>query len=565
MKETIQHNRQRDRGQVAVMLVLAMGIFLLGFIGLATDYTNLWFQRQAVQGAADATCQAGAMDLLLYAEGEQTPKMNFTPTAGGTINCASAPTAAPCIIAKRNGYDGTLAANNVVMTFPKAVAGAPAAPSGVAVPYIQVDVTEQAPVHFSRLLTGKSTSAVHASATCGLSAPAGPIPIVVLHPTEADAINMSGTPAITVIGGPQRSVQVNSSSTVAVSVSDVDLSQAGPSNTGGDFAVFGGPATPPGGTHLGSTGNWIYPATPVSDPYAQVSAPAQPGTPGTKAAVAYRANGCPDSGGCDEYTRGYYPGGITVKNKTAIFDPGLYYVVGGLTLDSNSNVRTSTAVGDGSGGVMFYFSGAANPVSVNANSGKGTTIPYHVDGSLDNGVASLALQCPGGAANPPQLPATVNGNILLGPCSGAYGDPSGQYRGFVFFQDRSKAVTANWGGGGKSLVAGLMYFHHCRADGTGLNCSQPPNGYGTITTLGGNSGSGAYTVGSLITDTISMHGTPEHNHDPEPVQIISATESCFPEVRDFRATTAATTKGLSSTTRTHLQTIASKILLRLTQ
>ena len=211
MNKSIPQNRLKERGQVVILVLLMMSIFMLGFVGLATDYTNLWFHRQAVQGAADATCQAGGMDLLLYAEGQATPKMNFVPTAGATINCASTPTAAPCIIAKRNGYNGAAAANSVVMTFPATVSGAPAKPPGVAVPYVQVDITEQVPMYFSRLLTGKSTAAVRASATCGLTAPAGPVPIVVLHPTAPQAIQMKGSQdSITVVGGPQRSLQVNS-------------------------------------------------------------------------------------------------------------------------------------------------------------------------------------------------------------------------------------------------------------------------------------------------------------------------------------------------------------------
>jgi hypothetical protein len=194
MNKYINPCRIGDRGQAVILVVLAMSIFLLGFVGLATDYTNLWFRRQAAQGAADATCLAGGMDLLLYAEGQATPKMNFTPQVGATITCASAPTAAPCIFAKRNGYDGTLARNNVTMTFPATVGGAPTKPSGVAVPYLQVDVTEQVPVYFSQLLTRKSTVAISVSATCGLSAPAGPSPIVVLHPTDQQAIQMKGGP-----------------------------------------------------------------------------------------------------------------------------------------------------------------------------------------------------------------------------------------------------------------------------------------------------------------------------------------------------------------------------------
>ncbi len=512
MRKRATCDRSWDRGQITILVVLAMGIFLLAFVGFATDYTNFWFHRQAVQGAADATCQAAAMDLLLYAQGQPTPAAHFTPAKGISIDCASAPTAAPCIIAKKNGYDGTLAANKVVMSFPASVTGA-TAPLGVAVPYVQVDVTEQVPTHFSRLLSNRSTVGVHASATCGLAALPGPVPLVVLHPTASGALSVSGSAGITIVGGPQRSVQVNSSSKSAVSVGTVDLSQAGPNNTGGDFAVFGGPTTKPGSVSLGSTGNWVYPSTPVSDPYAQIAAPAQPGAPvnGTSGkSVAYKTNGCPDSGGCNEYTGGYYPSGISLGSKPAIFDPGLYYVVGGMTLGSNSTVRVSTAVGDGSGGVVIFFKGTGT-ISVNANSGKkATTSAYYVDGSVSpQGVASRALQCPGGAAIPPQLPATVNGNILLGPCTGPYADPSGQNRGFVFIQDRSAAVQPSWGGGGQFLLAGFMYFHQCRADGTGANCSAPgAGGYGTTFGMQGNACSGSYAVGSLITDAISLGGTP---------------------------------------------------------
>ena len=188
MCEPIGRDRSRDRGQVTILVVLAMGIFLLAFIGFATDYTNFWFHRQAVQGAADASCQAAAMDLLLYSQGQSTPAVKFTPVKGASIDCASAPTAAPCIIAKKNGYDGTLAANKVVMSFPASVAGA-TAPPGVAVPYVQVDVTEQVRTYFSWLLSKKSAVGVHANATCGLGALAGPVPLVVLHPTASGALS----------------------------------------------------------------------------------------------------------------------------------------------------------------------------------------------------------------------------------------------------------------------------------------------------------------------------------------------------------------------------------------
>ena len=400
--------RKNDRGQTIILMVLVMGIFLLGFIGLATDYSNFWYHRQTAQGAADATCQAGAMDLLLYAEDQPTPKMNFTPLQGTPIDCKNAPTAAPCMIASLNGYDGTLATNRVVMTFPRTVAGA-TPPEGVDVPFIQVDVTEQVPAYFSRLLTANSSVAVSASATCGLAAPAGPVPIVVLHPTTANAISMGGTPDIIIVGGPQRSVQVNSSSATPVSLSNVDLSKAGPSNTGGDFAQFGGNGNPPSGLNLGSTGTWQYPSPPISDPYRSVAPPSTPAA-GTKSAAkngaacktpvvgCYKVNGCPDSSGCDEYTAGSY-NKLSVKNGTAIFDPGVYYVTGGMVLDSNSNVRVSTTSGNGSGGVMFYFSGSGT-ISVASNSGGGTTDAYRVLTAARLPMASHRAPCSFRAVQP---------------------------------------------------------------------------------------------------------------------------------------------------------------------
>ena len=54
-----------------------------------------------------------------------------------------------------------------------------------------------------------------------------------------------------------------------------------------------------------------------------------------------------------------------------------------------------------------------------------------------------------------------------------------------------------------------MYFHQCRANGSGLQCSSPASGgYGTTFNLGGNPGSGSYAVGSIITDRIVTNGNP---------------------------------------------------------
>src|ERR1051325_429952 len=151
------------------------------------------------------------------------------------------------------------------------------------------------------------------------------------------------------------------------------------------------------------------------------------------------------------------------KLNTGIFDPGLYYVAAnGLSFGSGSTARVSTASGDGSNGVMFYFSTSAS-VSVNSNSGKssactsvsigssgasgspnGCVVSYRIDGTASGAstqnVQSRALQCPSGSANPSQVPSVLDGNILMGPCSGTYASTDGN-RGFLFFQNRS--VSAN--------------------------------------------------------------------------------------------------------------------------
>jgi hypothetical protein len=442
-------------------------------------------------------------------------------------------------------------------------------------------------------------------------------------------LSVSGSSKIHIFGGPQRSVQVDSKSATAINVGTVDLSQGGPANTGSDLAVFGGPATQPGGVNTGTTGHYISPAAPFGDPFATIGAPATPGTLGSARPVPFAMNGCPDPNGCVEFTPGNYTGcnqssainpgdqgclllpytgsnphfniaappwaagtpfaagtliqptnpqhnsggfvyialnsgtsispassgpnpwnqtvctrqadgscvggtqtdgsitwqniGVVVLNKltTGIFDPGLYYVAANaLNLGDNSTVRVSTATGDGTNGVMFYFS-TSSSVGVTSNSGKsaactsassgngipnGCVVSFKIDGTRSSAatgaVASRALQCPSGSANPPQVPSTLNGNILLGPCSGTYASPDGN-RGFLFFQNRATAAAPSWGGGGQFLSSGFLYFH----SGSGSTC-------GTNTsclTLQGGSGSQSYTLGNIVVDELALGGNPEIN------------------------------------------------------
>ncbi len=623
-----------QRGQAFLVIVVFVGVLLLAVMGLATDYSQIWAHRQMAQGAADAACMAGAADLFLKGTDPTAaadfPALDFT-WIGSTFDCSAKPTSVPCKYASVNGYSGS----NVSVSFPAAGSKpwAPGIPAtygiGAATPYIEVVITDPVPMTFTRLVSNSKTVNVAAGAGCGLIPINTPVPLVVLHTTASGSLSVSGSASIKIIGGPQRSIQVNSNSATAVSVGTVDLSAAGPSGTGSDLAVFGGPTTKPGGVNVGSTGNWIPGANPFGDPFGGVAAPASaPATVGSAKPVPFGMNGCPDPSGCVELAAGNYssctasgnivagangcltipyqgsnpkfsaPGGtdwqashayamgalivpslhnsnnsmyklvsgvtsgstgpnpwnqtactrqsdgsctggtqadsgvtwqnvgvVSLTPTTAIFDPGLYYVAAnGLSFGDNSTVRMSTATGDGNKGATFYFSTSAT-VAVTSNSGKSSActsassgsatpmncvVSYKIDGTISptGYVASQKLQCPSGSVNPPLVPASVDGNILLGPCgptvplTDPYGSPDGN-RGFLFFQNRATAASASWGGGGQFLSSGFLYFHK----GNGTTC-------GTSTsclTLKGNSGAGAYTLGNIVVDELALGGTPAIN------------------------------------------------------
>ena len=339
-----------------------------------------------------------------------------------------------------------------------------------------------------------------------------------------------------IYGGPTRSIQVNSGGSPAISMlvgNSISLTQGGPNLTGSTIGVYGGPSSSPGSISFGTTGSWEYPASPVSDPFAFLCAPGQSGcftvngasappvppapqVPADRFAAGCRlipcslsyhnsVHGCPDTSGCKLYTAGYYGSGISVSNTTAVFDPGLYYIVGGLALKSSSTVRPATGTGDGSGGTIFYFSGTST-ITVTSTSGRASVDAFYAS----------SLRCTAGSTLPGNLPSTtaLQGNILIAPCTGYYGDPLGSsdplgiQRGVLFFQDRSATTTAaSWGAGTQSLIAGAMYFHHCNSAGTGVACGAPSAYYNATLTLTGSSCAGAYVVGTIVADNLNLGGT----------------------------------------------------------
>ena len=523
----------RERGQVMVFVLLGLSIFLLAVLAFAVDLGYLWFHRQIAQSAADAACTAGAMDMLYTANGIAAG--NFTAGTGFDCSATSPNTAtttpAPCWYASVNGYTSAglttaTASSDVQVSFPTSLTtvascnGSPApaicsAGSIVANPFLQVSVIDRVQTFFMGLITGRRTFDVGANAVCGVVLSNAPVPVVVLDPRSSDTtFSLNGTPDLTVYGGPQNSIQVNStSSNAANGGGTVDLSMGGPNLTGSNFGVSGGPASACCNFNGGSTGVWQFPSAPVSDPYAQLLAPTTNGLtmqPGPYQTVPQGTNGCP-AVICSEYQAGIYSHGITINNNsTAIFDPGIYYVFGGLTMGINSCLRPSTMPGDGTGGTIFYL---ADGNSVNAATGTCAT-PFNT--TSGSGSLASGAKCTPTSTLPVNIPSSISGSVLLAPCSGTYGDPLGtndpigEQRGLLFFQDRATTSGAQptWGGSGQFLISGTMYFHQCVASGTdtGLNCQS--NAYNDVLSFTGNTCAGGYIVGEIIVDQLTANGSP---------------------------------------------------------
>lgn len=557
-------DRPGEAGQSTVFFVLILGIFLLGALCLAFDFSNMWFHRQAAQTAADAACAAGAMDILVDAQGGATGHQGFI--LGTNYSCTAASTDSVCTYAALNGYNSNGAApgNLVSVSFPTTAANG--APPGVSIPpssiagafpFIRVDVVDHVQSFFLGLLSGGTSKDVRAFSTCGVELAQSPIPLVVLDPRAGDSktLDVQGGGnggGLAIYGGPQQSIQVNSPNAQSVNIggsAQIDLSQGGPAipPTGSDLGTWGGPAagsmTVPPKFLPGTTGHWFAPNPPLNDPFAQVSAPAQPThthIPTDYQTIQPGIDECPNVAiqECHRYSPGYYPSGLPVKGAgganlaLSLFIPGIYYVVGGFSADANSCIRPSTQQGDGSGGVMFYFADTAS-VNVGSNSGdkcvkNGVPVVPAFNTTSGTGYLPYGAKCTATSTTPANMPGSLTGTVLLGPCQAGtispycdgncgtnYGDPQGtsgplgEQRGFLFFQNRAvnAGTNPNWQGGGEFLLAGTMYFHQCVTSGsdTGVNCSTT-TAFNDNLLLAGNPGSSTYILGQIIVDKLTQKG-----------------------------------------------------------
>ncbi|WP_263419483.1 pilus assembly protein TadG-related protein [Terriglobus albidus] len=466
-----------EEGQSIIMVAVAMSIFLIGAIGLGLDGSHLYSQRQMAQTAADAAATAGMMSVF-----------NSTNTSGaaafstaGSFTCGTSDPKTPCVYALNNGFGGT-AGDTVTIDFPGS-SGAPGVNLATGYPVNVIRATVSRNVNtFLMSLIGPTATTVQATATAAIVSVVSPVPILVTHPTMTTSLSLQGTPAVKICGGPNRSIQVNSTAAVAVSTggnASIDLSHAGPNDTGGncttgtgaDLGVTGGPTTSPSVSY-GTTGHYVEPDSWMEDPLAGVNPPTLATLPTAPAAtlLANGTSGCPVSPGkaCYLFSPGVYPSGIDGKNKTPVMKPGIYYIQsGGMDCSANCDMYMASGFTDGSTGTNTGWDGTSTG---------GGIMVYNTGGGTFN--------------------LGANGTINL------IGSPSGSaYKGILFFQDRAAAAaTHNLGGGGAMTLTGTIYLTNTRTAML-ANAAQFQQ-----LNLQGGSGSGTTVQGEIIVGALQLGG-----------------------------------------------------------
>ncbi len=465
-----------EDGQAVVLVALAMGVFLIGAVGLGFDGAHLYAQRQMAQTAADAAAQAGIMSIFDGTYSGSTPASFST---SGAFTCGTSDTRTPCAYALDNGFGGS-ASDTVTVDFPANTA-APGVNFSTSDPTSLIRVTVQRNVNTTLMgLVGTSATTVEATSMAGIVDVVAPVPILVTHPTLTGSFSTNGGVLVTICGGPSRSIQINSgagTATITKGSGTVDLSKAGPpdpgnctTGTGADFGTWGGPSSPPFTYYGGSTGKYRQPASPILDPLAGVAPPPIPSAAPAPTALANGVSGCPAAPvkSCLLYSPGLYPTGLNGKLQTMVFKPGIYYVqTGGVSCTALCSMYMATGQpADGSTGTNTGWT--ENMLVYNTGTG--------------------------------QINIGANGSVSL------VGSPnSSSYLGMLFFEDRNAAANTgknahSMGGGGGLQLLGTIYLTNTLA-----TMNADPTHYQELD-LQGTPGSSTYIQGEIIVGTLHMGG-----------------------------------------------------------
>lgn len=471
--------RARDEeGQAVVLVAVAMSLFLIGAIGLGIDGSHLYAQRQMAQTAADAAALSAIQDIF---QGTYTAAgTGFTISA---FTCGTSDTRTPCVYAASNGF-GKTANDTVAISFPGSASGVSGLATGFPAELATAKVSRTVPTTLLRFV-GSGATTVSATATAAILSVVSPIPILVNHPTLSGAFHGNGNVSVTICGGPQRSIQVNSNSASATATSgnanSVNLTHAGPpdpgdcsgvNDPGGQFGVKGDQPTPT--FNITPSNAYSYEDDWIQDPLAWVTAPTAASLPTAPAPTTVNGvgtDGCP-SASCQLYRPGIYPSGIDGKLKDNLFSPGIYYLQGskGFVCDAGCTMNMATGV------------------AADSTTGTGWAAGHMMVYNTGTGLFTLT--------------ATGIINLVGAPAT----DPN--YPSILFFQDRGSVAHVGtnkntghiMGGGGSLTLVGTLYMTNTRA-----TMLADATHYQRLN-LQGTPGSGTLIEGEIITDVLDLGG-----------------------------------------------------------
>src|SRR5438067_2375064 len=184
---------EHEEGQSIVLVVLAMGIFLLGAVGLGFDGSHLYSERMRAQLAADAAAQAAMMSVF---DGTyNTGIAQFPVSSGGSYDCGStlANASTPCVYASKNGFNST-DGDTITVSYPSSPSTAApgvAFATGFPTTLIRVEVDRNVPTTLMRML-GPTSTTVKAVGMAAIVSVFSPVPIIVIHPTLTQSFSVQG-------------------------------------------------------------------------------------------------------------------------------------------------------------------------------------------------------------------------------------------------------------------------------------------------------------------------------------------------------------------------------------
>ncbi|HEY3988536.1 MAG TPA: pilus assembly protein TadG-related protein [Acidobacteriaceae bacterium] len=367
-----------ESGQAAILAVLCLTIFMMGFIGLVTDVGYLLHAKRNLQIAADAAALAGANELnIVAAQPTLAPSVQAAGIAAAAQNGI---TCSGCVVIHNPPTSGPHIGNPI---------------------YVEAIVTQAQPTFLMRFF-GFTSMPVAARAVAFNGFNTGSGCLNALNTSDADTIHLSGSFTLDAPG-----CQVLDEST---SGSALDFTGGAGRLTAGSVGVVGGATG-----HTTDSSPAPQQVAPVGDPLAgqytpipqsswpACTAPPSGNTWGTSGGTSYNPSGA------NPTTLFCYSGNISIKN-TVTMDPGTYIFTGSLGLQGSGILQSST---DPANGVTIYLAGPNG----NMNMGGSGTSSLSLTAPNTGPFANVAIYEESTDTNPVNLEGTpittFNGIIYL--------------------------------------------------------------------------------------------------------------------------------------------------------